>query len=44
MRQIETRQIEWRKIESRQIKMGQIIDDLIRLFRLTYKRFFIKTN
>ncbi len=38
------RQIEWRQIESRQIKMGQIINDLIRLFRLTLKRFFIKTN
>ena len=38
------RQIEWRQIEWRQIKMRQIIDDLIRLFRLTLKRFFLKTN
>ena len=43
------RQIELRQIESRQIKIRQIVlrhehDDMIRLFSLALKRFFIKTN
>ena len=38
-----------RQIESRQIKIRQIVlrhehDDMIRLFSLALKRFFIKTN
>ena len=49
IRQIELRQIESRQIKIRQIKIRQIVlrhehDDMIRLFSLTLKRFFIKTN
>ena len=38
------RQIELRQIESRQIKIRYEHDDMIGLFSLTLKRFFIKTN